>query len=252
MKRSLHFFACIVLMVYLFIPLSSYAVNETVAGYYGIYGASENQEIYGQYVNSESYSRLGTLEAYDPGYLEYFWDWHLRSETEVTDSQGTVTASSQTPNSVAAWVQGGSVSLDLNESVEALAWTNTQSVYSPDTDETIDISFYSESIFNPLAGLVGDLTIYFGIWENDIIAGNLMLDEKDGWVLSQLDYDGQQYSLLQHTYTGYSETITNWSLEFQTGNNYTFFTYMAAETAPEPTTLLLLGTGAFLMRRRKK
>jgi hypothetical protein len=235
----------------LLIAPSSFAITETVAGWYGVFGQSAGQEIYGQYVNSESYSRLDAFEDYDPGSLEYFWDWHLWSEAETASSQGTVTASSQTPNGVGAWMENGSIITDLNESVETLAWTNTQSVYSPVTAETVDISLYSESRFNLFEGIDGNLKIYFGIWENEVAAGNLMLDEKDGWSLSQLDFNGQTYTLLQQTLTSFSETNSTWSLDFQAGQDYEFFTYMVAETIPEPATLLLIGSGALLMRRRR-
>ena len=181
----------------------TYAINNSVSGFYGIYGSSDTQEIYGQYINAESYTRLGTSEDYDPGYLEDFWGWHLRSETGVTNSYGTVTASSQTPAPVGAWMETGSASFELGESAEALAWMNTQSVYSPDTDETVNIEFYYSSGFNLPAGLDASVTFYFGIWENEIATDNLMLNEKDGWTLSQLDFNGQTYLLLQQSFTSF-------------------------------------------------
>ena len=83
-----------------------------------------------------------------------------------------------------------------------------------------------------------------------------MLNEKDGWILSQLDFKGEQYSLLEKTYTygtpgiHLPELDTNWSVDFQTGNDYTFFTYLTADTVPEPAALLLLGSGILVIRRR--
>ena len=229
----------------------------TVTGWYGYHAHSGMEEIYGDYVNSESFSLLDTQEDYDPGFLEFFWDWHLRSETEVQNSQGTVTASSQTPASVAAWVGVGNVSLDLNESVEALAWTNTQSTYSPDVAKTADISFYSDSGFGLPAGLVGTVNYYFGIWENELIFDNFMLNEKDGWTLSGLDYQGENYTILRQTYSLGSGTIspdpTVWSLDLEVGQDYNFFAYMVAEAefVPEPMTIVLLGFGGLFLRRRK-
>jgi len=230
----------------------SYAAVETILGWYGVLGRSAGLEIYGQYVNAESYSSLGTLEDYDPGYLEDFWGWHLRSETEVVNSQGTVTASSQTQAPVGAFMEIGQVSLELNESVEALAWANTQSVYSPETNKVVDIEFYRESRFDLPAGIDGNVKVYFGIWENDVSSDNLLLNEKDGWTISQLDFMGQTYPLPQKTLTSFSNATSTWTLDFQAGNDYEFFSYMVAETEiiPEPATIFLLCGGIALVRRK--
>ena len=80
----------------------------------------------------------------------------------------------------------------------------------------------------------------------------MMLDEKNGWSISQFDFKGTQYSLLEKTFTPSSTSGgADWSLDFQAGQDYTFFTYMEAEVVPEPMTLLLLGVGVLVIRRRK-
>jgi hypothetical protein len=254
---------CIVVFIsYLLFVSYTYAAGETITWWYNYVGYTSTLEEGDWYIepyditaqNSESYSRIGLAEEYDPGYWEDFWTVHLRSDTSVQTSQGRATAWSQTPASVDSSIALGSVILDLNQSVEAIAWTSTQSVYSPVTTETVTIGFNSGfSSFNLSPGLEGSVTIYFGIWEDEITAGNLMLDEKEGWSASQFQFNGTQYSLLEKIYTpSASPTGVNWVLDFQAGHEYTFFTYMVAETVPEPTALLMLGTGAFLIRRKSR
>jgi len=256
MKRAYHIRFIAVLISCLLISASSHAAIDTVSGYYGYNATSGIQEFYGQYVNAESYSRLGTVEDYDPGYLEDFWGLHLRSETEVLNSQGRVAADSQTTASVGAWEGVGQASLELNESIDALAWANTQSYYSPDIARTVDVSFYTSSGFNLPVGLVGSVNYYFGLWENDKTVDNFMLTEKDGWTLADLDYQGQNYTLLKRSYTldyGVLEDTTAWSLDLDIGNNYNYFAYMVAdvEIVPEPATMLLFGLGGLLLRKRR-
>lgn len=252
MKRSVQVIYSISLVACLLALSPSYAAMDTVSGWYGYSGVSGSEEIYGSAINSESYSRIGVLENYDPGYWEDFWDLHLKSESQISNPQGTASSSSQTPNSVGATIGNGTVQLNMNEAIGSLAWTNTQSVYSSSTMKTVDVSFYGAAGFNLPVGFVGDLTVYFGVWENDVTAGNLMLDEKNGWTFSELDYVGNQFPLLQKTYTSSSSFSTHWSLDFQAGNDYRFFSYMVAEVVPEPGTILLLGIGTFFVHRRKK
>ncbi len=253
MKRFYHVPFITILISFLLVSSSSNA--DTVNGYYGYAATSGLEEIYGQYVNAESYSRLDTQEDYDPGYLEDWGGWHLRSETEVQNSKGTVTADSQTTAPIGAWVGMGRATLDLNESAEALAWTNTQSFYSPDIDRTVDIYLYRDTDLNLPEGLTGSVNYYFGIWENDLIVDNFMLAEKDGWSLSELDFKGQTYSLLRQTHIlgdNLAPDTTEWSLDLEVGNNYNFFAYMVAETVvPEPTTIALLALGGLFLRHRK-
>ena len=258
MKRAYHIRFIVVLISCLLISASSYAAANTVNGWYGITAVSGSglDEIYGDYLKSESYSRLDTVEDYDPGYLEDFWGWHLRSETEVSNSQGTVTAFSQTTAPVGAFVGVGEVSLDLNESLDASAWTNTQSVYTSDADKTVDLSFYHDTNLDLSAELSGSVNYYFGIWENEMTTGNFMLSEQDGWALADLDYQGQNYLLLKKTYlsnAAFLSDTTEWVLDFAVGQDYNFFTYIVAdvEIVPEPCSLALLGLGGVLIRRKK-
>lgn len=251
-KKPYHIYFIAMLISCLLLSSSSNAA--TVNGFYGYTAKSGGLEIYGQYVNAESYSQLDGQQDYDPGYLEDFWGWHLRSETEVQSSKGTVTAESQTTDGLGGAVGYGSASLGLNESVEALAWTNTQSFYSPDIDRTVDITLYHDTDLILSEGLVGTVDYYFGIWENELIVDNFMLDEKDGWSLSELDFKGQSYSLLRRTdILGTGTESTAWSLDLEVGQNYNFFAYMVAEAQPipEPTTIILLSLGCAFLRHRK-
>lgn len=248
---------CSIVLISLLIAPSVYALNETVTGSFGFNAVSGGQPIYGDYINSESYSSIGGQEDYDPGVLEDSWGWHLISDTEVQSLQGIVSSTSQTTVPVAAWEGSGNVSLDLNESVEALAWTNTQSVYSAAVAETVDISFHHNPTFNVPVGLSGSVDYYFGIWENGAASGDFMLAEQDGWSLVDLNYQGLDYTLLKKSFSmasrPSSQIITAWSLNFGAGQDYDYFTYVEAETAivPEPMTILLLGGGMMMVRRKK-
>ena len=153
---------------------SSYAELGTINWEYRYYGHTGVSEAEGEYLmfpdvqaqNSESYARIGIAEDYDPGYWEDWWTLHLRSETEVVNSQGITAASSQTPSSVDPMMGMGHISIDLNESVEALSWTSTQSVYSSDSTEAVTIKFGTnafDSGFNLPAGLDGYVKLYFGV-----------------------------------------------------------------------------------------
>lgn len=234
----------------------SFAAIETIYAGYDIFGeiqgGSYPDYLIGSGMNSESYSSIGMLEDYDAGVWEDFWGWRVISETEVLSEQGLVSSTSHTPSHVGALMQIGNMTFDLSEPAEALAWTNTQSMYSPVTNETVEFSIGSYLSFNLPAGLDGNVDLYFGIWQDEMTAGNFLLDEKDGWMLSQLDYNGEEYTLLKHTFTSVSsEQSTNWLLDLMAGNEYRIFTYMEAETVPEPAMLLLLGGGIVIIRRKK-
>ncbi len=245
MKKINHHFLLITVLTFCLITFQfSFAVNETASGWYGIYAHSGLQEIYGEYVNSESYSCLGALEDYDPGYLDPYngWGSYLTSDTSITNSQGTVEAFSQTPNTVGAWMQHGYVDFNLSDSVEAVAWTNTQSVYSPDSSGTIEVEF--------MYGLTEGVNLYFGVWVDGII-DYVILDEIDGWNRVDLDYQGQRYNLLKYTGPTTTDGTTYWPLGLESGRDYTFFTYLEAEIIPEPATVFLLCMGGLMVRRRK-
>lgn len=242
----------VVLISCLLTVSSSHATNESINGYYTIVGQSGSQTILGSGVGSQSFSSIDILQEYDPGHWVDFWTWHPESDTEVQNSQGTVNSSSHVGLGIGGEMQYGDMTLDLIEPAESLAWTNTQSIYSPDVAETADISLHGQLAFNLAAGLDGSVEFYFGVWENNIATSVFMLNEKDGWSITQLDFMGQQYSLLKQSFTSPSTGIsTTWSLDFQAENDYEFFTYMVAEVVPEPATISLLSVGMMLVRRRK-
>jgi hypothetical protein len=228
-------------------------LSAAVEGFHAVSARSGLEEIYGSAITSEGYARIGTQEDYDPGAWVFFWNWRLSSRAEVQNSLDRARAGSTAPEMIGGWVQTGGVELDIIETIPALAWTSAKNIYSSDAAKTVDVSFYRRADHALSSSLTGDIKFYFGIWENDITAANLMLTEKDGWTLSQLNYKGTPLTLLQQTHTaGSAEVVTDWNLAFSAGKDYTFFSYMVAEVVPEPTTIFLLGTGAFLMQRKRK
>ena len=198
----------------------------------------------------ESYSLVSPIEDYEVNNV-----YPAYAGTSVSTASGEATSYGRVPNFLAgrAVVEAEAEAYGMDR---ARAWASAKStgITATVTETIIFQSNYGCELDLP-PGSDGYVKLHLGFWEGSPEGGDFLLTPKDGWGLVNLGTDPNPFYVLSKTFTsGTVGTLwTDWSVPVVEGRDYSFYIFVDADAGviPEPTTLLLLGFGAALLRRRR-